>query len=416
MSQITQQHGSYENARMSKIDPRILLLALGMFAVGTDTYVVTGILSTVAHAMGVSVSVAGQLVTAFSLTYGLDAPILAALTGRWAPHRVLIASLVLFCLSNVGSALAPTFPLLMLTRILTGCCAAVYAPLTYSTGVALAPPEKRGRALALVVIGQTVATVLGAPLGTWIGERFGWHFSFAMVAVLAGIAFLALLLSGLPSISTPPVMSLRQRLTPVTQPRLIIALLPAFFVNIAVFNVYTYISPLLQHNLPLVDISGLLVAFGLGIVVGNWSGGVIADRVGPLRPMVIGLVLFLIIQIIMPLTTVTWLGALITLFVYSLVAALAFIPQQHRLLSLAPEHANVMLALNNSTLFLGIAGGAALGGLALRFVAVTQLGWISVGPVLLAMLFLAISIRMSRDVVQIQEHEQPEKQSVMSPK
>src|SRR5437879_1761539 len=121
MSQMTQQRLLAEANRATRINPRILLLALGMFALGTDAFVVAGVLPVIAHETGVTVSVAGQLVTAFSLTYGLGAPLLAVLIGRWSPHRVLIVSLGLFCLANIGSALAPTFPLLMLTRILTGC-------------------------------------------------------------------------------------------------------------------------------------------------------------------------------------------------------------------------------------------------------------------------------------------------------
>src|SRR2546430_10349195 len=115
-----------------KIDPRIILLALGMFALGTDAFVVAGVLPVIAHEMTVTEGLAGQLVTVFSLTYGLGAPVLAAITGRWPRNQVAMIALGAFCLVNVGSALAPTFPLLLLTRLLAGCFAAVYAPLAYT--------------------------------------------------------------------------------------------------------------------------------------------------------------------------------------------------------------------------------------------------------------------------------------------
>ncbi|GHO50481.1 MFS transporter [Ktedonospora formicarum] len=380
MAQIVQSLAPDGQKRPARINPRILLLALGMFALGTDAFVVAGVLPVIAHETGITVSVAGQLVTAFSLTYGLGAPLLAVLVSRLAPHRVLIASLGLFCLANVASAFAPTFPILLLTRILTGCFAAIYAPQAYTMGIALAPPEKRGQALALVVIGLTVATALGSPLGTWVGELFGWRFSFGLVAGLAGIGFLAFLLSGLPRISAPPAASLRQRLAPITQPRLVLALLPTFLWNLGIYTIYTYIGPLLQQNIHIMDISGMLVAYGLGVVLGSWSGGMIADRVGPTRPLILSLVLLLVIEIVLPLVTTTWLGGVLMLFAWALLGALLFVPQQHRLLSVTPEHANVILALNNSMLYLGIAGGATVGGLALHAIAVTQLGWIG-GPV-----------------------------------
>src|SRR5215469_15098548 len=133
-----------------KVDMRILWLALGMFALGTDAYVVAGVLPEIAHTTMVSESLAGQVVTAFTLTYGLGAPVFAALTNRWPRTRVLVIALFGFCLANVGSALAPTFSLLVLTRIVAGACAATHAPLAYATSTQLAPPQKRGRALALV--------------------------------------------------------------------------------------------------------------------------------------------------------------------------------------------------------------------------------------------------------------------------
>ncbi len=214
--------------QIRKIDPRIFLLALGMFALGTDAYVVAGVLPKIAHATMVSESLAGQLVTAFTLTYGLGAPVLAVLTSRWPRNRVLVIALFGFCLANVGSALAPTFPLLILTRLLAGGCAATHSPLAYATSTQLSPPQKRGQALALMVSGFTLATVLGSPLGIWVGEHASWRLSFALVAVLAGMACGALLASRLPRTGTQPSLSLHTRLAPVKDPLLLLALSPTF--------------------------------------------------------------------------------------------------------------------------------------------------------------------------------------------
>lgn len=383
-----------EHKPASGINPRIILLALGMFALGTDAFVVAGVLPVIARETGVTEGLAGQLVTAFSLTYGLGATFLAAFTGRWPRNRVLIGALGLFCLTNLASALSPTFPLLMLTRVLAGCFAATYSPLAYSVGTALAPPEKRGQALALVVMGLTVATVIGSPLGTWVGEHYGWRMSFGLVAVLAAIAFLALLLVGLPRTEAAPVASLRERLTPITQPRLILALLPCFLWYLGVYMVYTYIAQLLQLNLSIADVSGLLVVYGLGVVIGSWSGGNLADRLGPNRPLLFAALLLIIVESLLALATRSLLIGLPALLIWGVLSAALFTPQQHRLLSLAPEHTNVMLALNNSMYYLGIAGGAAVGGLALRAFAVTQLGWIGAASIALAVIIFSLSIRL----------------------
>jgi predicted MFS family arabinose efflux permease len=127
------------------------------------------------------------LITVFSLTYGLLAPVLAATTGRWPRQRVLIGALGLLGLADLAAALSPSFPLLVLTRLLAGCFAATYTSLAFAVGIELAPPAKRGQALALVVSGLNMATVLGAPLGTWIGEHFGWRLSFGMSASMSCI-------------------------------------------------------------------------------------------------------------------------------------------------------------------------------------------------------------------------------------
>jgi MFS transporter, DHA1 family, inner membrane transport protein len=160
--------------------------------VGTDAFVVAGVLPAIAKETGVTVGLAGQLVTLFSIAYGVSAPLLMALTGRLAPTRVLLMALSAFCLANVASALAPTFPLLLLTRILAGCLVAAYAPLAFAVAVQLAPRERRGQALGLVAGGYTLATVLGSPLGTWVGEHLSWRMSFGLVAVLAGGALFSL--------------------------------------------------------------------------------------------------------------------------------------------------------------------------------------------------------------------------------
>jgi predicted MFS family arabinose efflux permease len=412
MSQTLQYFSSAEQKRPTRINPRILLLALGMFALGTDAFVVAGVLPVISRETGITEGLAGQLVTAFSLTYGLGAPILAVLVGRWSPNRVLIGALGLFCLANVGSALAPTFSMLLLSRILVGCFAAIYGPLAYTVGTSLAPPEKRGQALALVIIGLTVATAVGLPLGTWVGEHFGWRMSFGLVAVLAGIAVLALLVFGLPGATTTPVLSLRARMAPITQPRLLLALLPSLLWNLGAYTVYTYIAPLLQHTLPGADISGLLLAFGLGAVGGTLSGGRIADRFGGSRPLVLFVVALIIVEVMFSLVTATLPGALLALFLLGLLVSILFIPQQYRLLRLAPEHANVILALNNSMFYLGIAGGSALGGLALRTVAVTRLGWIGAGCVLISLLLLAFSLRLHGRQAQMQVQEEREVEKV----
>ncbi|MFC5661510.1 MFS transporter [Kitasatospora misakiensis] len=153
---------------------RLLLLALGTFAVGTDTMVMAGILGPIADDLGVSVTAAGQLVTVFALGYALLAPPLAALTARWPRRRLLLTALAVFGAANALSALAPSYGTLLATRVLAAAGAALYTPTANAVATTLVTPERRGRALATVLGGMTVATALGVPLGTWIG-RTDWR-------------------------------------------------------------------------------------------------------------------------------------------------------------------------------------------------------------------------------------------------
>jgi predicted MFS family arabinose efflux permease len=382
--------------RSNGFNPRIILLSLGMFALGTDAFIVAGVLPVISRETGVSEGLVGQLVTAFSLSYGLGAPLLAAITGHWPRNRVLISALGLLGLANLASALSPSYPILLLTRILAGCFAACYTPLAFAIGISLAPPAKRGRALALVVSGLNLATALGAPLGTWIGERFGWRLSFMLVAALAGIAFLLLVLCKLPQSASPPPLSLKERLQPITQPRVVVTLFPALLWNVGVYIIYPYIALLLQRNLHISDVSVLLAFFGLGIILANVISGPLADRIEAHQLVLIFLSLLVLMQLMLPLIITTLIGGAIMLLLWGMSFALLFIPQQQRLLNIAPEHENVILALNNSALYLGIAGGAAIGGLALLFLLVTQLAWLGAASILIALLSVAIAPQLSK--------------------
>jgi predicted MFS family arabinose efflux permease len=355
---------------------RIYLLAVGTFALGTDAFVVAGVLPKIGADLGVSVSTAGWVVTLFSLTYGLGAPLLAALTGRIPRHRLLLGALVVFSLANVFSAIAPNFEILLLTRILAGTSAALYSPTAYFMATSLSTPQKRGQALATVVAGLTISTVLGVPLGTWIGQSFNWRITFGLVALLGGVALGVLALTGIPRIANPPSLGLRARLAPISQPRVLLALLPVLIWSAGTFILYTYITPFLQQTTHLQDTGGLLLAYGLGTVVGNWSAGLAVDRFGSLPTIASLLVLMIITLGLLPLGATSLWGAIPLLFLWSFSGWGVFPSQQHRLLALFPQSANVILALNNSAFYLGGALGTATGGLVLSGIGTGGLSWV----------------------------------------
>lgn len=151
------------------MDRRLLVLAIGMFAVGTDSFVIAGILPDVAASFGVPVAVAGQMVTIYALGFALLSPVIAATMAHWPRKRLLLTGLAIFIAGNMLTAVAPTIGLALASRLIAALGAAMYSPTATATAASLVPPEKRATALAIVIAGLSSATALGAPMGTFIG-------------------------------------------------------------------------------------------------------------------------------------------------------------------------------------------------------------------------------------------------------
>ena len=380
---------------------RLLVLALGTFALGTDTFVIVGILPDIAHQLHVSVDVAGQLVTVFSLTYALGSPVLMALAGDIACRRLLLLSLALFVAANLVAAVASNFAILLVARILAASGAAVFTPTASAAATALAPMEKRGRALALVTAGMTVSLVLGVPLGIFVGSQFGWQMTFLLLALLSVLAF-AGVLAFFPHIARSPAIGLRTRLALVRRPILLVTLFYSTCCAAGGFTVYTYLGPLLQQRTHLhgAGISSIFLLFGLAGVLGNGIGGYSADRWGTTRtltlpPLLVGLAL-----LALPFAATSFPGAAIAIAVWGVAGWMVPPAQQSRLIALAPEVSAEILSLSVSALYMGTASGAALGGLVLNFAPVALLGWVGGGVELIALAMLFWSVRLASKATQ----------------
>lgn len=370
----------------------LIMLAVGTFAIGTDGYVIAGLLPEMARDFDVTESAAGQFVTVFALAYAIGAPVLGVAMGNLPRRPVLIGSLALFIVSNVAAALVDSYGTMLAVRVLSAIAAAVFTPAAAAAVPALVPPEMRGRALGTVGAGVAIATAAGVPLGTLIGGSFGWRTTFLFVAGLSTVATAGLVLM-LPPLPPEPAAGLRERLSVARTRGVLTALgLTVLWISGA-FTVLTYMSPVLEA---LGGIHGgmlsiWLMIFGIAAVAGNALGGRAADRYPTTRLMVIstaGLTVAL-----------ASFGALGSLGVHgSLGAGLAavalviwgifgwsFAPlQQHRLVELAPESPGVVLSLNASAIYVGISLGGFLGSLALDRSGAFAVGWTAAGLEILA--------------------------------
>ncbi|GAA2477394.1 hypothetical protein GCM10023100_04980 [Actinocorallia cavernae] len=211
---------------------------------GTDSFVLAGILPQIAHGLHISTGAAGQTITAFALTYGLTAPFLAALTSRLPRKPLLAVALALFVLANLASAAAPNLPLLLTARVVAGLGAALYTPNASAAAAALAGPAARGRALSVILGGLTVGTVFGVPVGTAIGQHLSWEAGLVFVAAVGALALLGVLVV-LPGLPIPPAIPLAQRFAVLANRRVVAMVAFMLLAGGGSIMVYTYTATVL---------------------------------------------------------------------------------------------------------------------------------------------------------------------------
>ena len=219
----------------------VFWLAVAAFAIGTEAFVIAGLLPTIATDLQISVPAAGQLVSVYALTYAVGSPILAVTLNNIDRRTVLTLALSTFIAGNLLAVVASGFALLMASRMLMALGAGLCMPTALGVSVAVSSPERRGRAVALVTSGLTIATVVGVPLGNLIGSLFGWRATFAMVALLGAIA-LAGLLFGLPRGLPKSTASLAERLAVARHGNVLIVLLITILWALGGFTMFTYFA------------------------------------------------------------------------------------------------------------------------------------------------------------------------------
>lgn len=318
------------------MDRRLLVLALGMFALGTDSFVV----------------------------------------------------------ANLGTALAPDFSIALASRALAGLGAAMFSPTATGAAASLVPPEKRGHALSIVTAGLAVSTALGAPIGTLIGGFGDWHWTMVFVAALAAASGIGVL-AFLSRIPMPPPISLAKRLAPLADIRIGLTLLTTFLFFSAAFTIYTYFAVVFEGAIggnP-ATLAGLLVLWGAAGTIANLFSGRLIDRIGPHKVLVAMLSLVLADFILLPFTGGTLALAIPAVLVWGACGWGSSVPQQHRIVGIAPQIAPVVLGLNNSAVFLGTTAAGVIGAAGIEMFGGERLGTIAAVLVAAAMLVSQIAAR-----------------------
>ena len=374
-------------ARWGGISNAELALAVGGFGIGTGEFAIMGLLPQVADDLSVSVPYAGHVISAYAIGVVVGAPLIAVLAARFSRHNVLLALMSLFALGNLASALSGTFGLLVAARFFAGLPHGAYFGVAALVAAGMVAPHQRARAIGRVMMGLTVATLVGTPLAAWFGQALGWRAAFAIVGAISALSVV------LTSFSVP-----KDRANPAATPLKELGALGKTQVWLTLgicaigcggmFAVFSYITPALTEvaGVSLGSVPIMLSVFGAGMILGNIVGSRLADW--SLLPAIgIALVFNLVAYVLFYFTTTTpWMAVVNVLLIGGGFAVVPGI--QTRLMDVAGEAQTLAAALSHSAFNLANALGAWLGGLSIA----AGYGWTSTGLVGATMSIAGIGI------------------------
>ncbi|WP_313210684.1 MFS transporter [Stutzerimonas nitrititolerans] len=389
----------------------LLALTLSAFAIGTTEFVIVGLIPTIASDLAVSLPSAGLLVSLYALGVAVGAPLLTALTGK-VPRKLLLLSLmVLFTAGNLLAWQAPGYESLILARIVTGLAHGVFFSIGSTIATSLVSKEKAASAIAIMFTGLTVALVTGVPLGTFIGQQFGWRETFLAVSLLGVIAFIGSLLFVPRDIQHSKPASIVQQLAVLKQPRLLLVYAMTAVGYGGTFIAFTFLAPILQEISGFGEgaVSLVLLVYGVSVAVGNIWGGKLADRRGPISALKLIFTLLAVVLLALTFTAANpWL-ALATVLLWGAVAfgnvpgLQVYVVRQAE--HYTPNAVDVASGLNIAAFNLGIAGGAWLGGHIVASLGLIHTAWIGSLVVLGALALTFWSGRLDRTDTSSDHHQ-----------
>jgi len=380
----------------------LLALTLSAFAIGTTEFVIVGLVPTIAQDLSVSLPSAGLLVSLYAVGVAIGAPVLTAMTGRFNRKLVLLGLMALFIAGNLLAWQAPSYSSLITARILTGLAHGVFFSIGSTIATSLVSKDKEASAIAIMFTGLTVALVTGVPLGTWIGQHFGWRATFLVVSVLGVLALIgsAILVPNNLKKSVPATFA--QQLKVLTHPRLLLVYLITILGYGGTFTAFTYLAPLLQ------DVSGfnegaislIMLVYGVSVAIGNIQGGKLADRMGPIRALTLIFGGLIVILGVLTFTAANPITAVITILIWGAFAfgnvpgLQVYVVQQAE--RFVPQAVDVASGLNIAAFNIGIALGSIVGGQVVSGMALNDTAWIGALIVTAALLLTLLAGRLDK--------------------
>ncbi|CAH1568735.1 MFS transporter [Vibrio owensii] len=375
----------------------LLALTLSAFAIGTTEFVIVGLIPTMAADLNVSLPSAGLLVSLYALGVAIGAPVLTALTSKMNRKHVLLAVMGLFVVGNLLAWQAPGYNTLIAARILTGLAHGVFFSIGSTIATGLVSKEKAASAIAIMFTGLTVALVTGVPLGTYIGQHFGWETTFLIVAILGLIALVGSALLVPNNLKQDATASLKDQLKVLTQPRLLLVYAITALGYGGTFTAFTYLAPILEQvsGFDASAVGLIMLIYGVSVAVGNIQGGKMADRFGPVKALTIIFAGLAAILFVLNFTAYNPIAAVITILVWGAFAFGNVPGLQVYVVKLAEKYApnavDVASGLNIAAFNVGIALGSWSGGLIVERAGLMNTPWVGGVVVISALLLTRLS-------------------------
>lgn len=380
----------------------LLALTIGAFAIGTTEFVIVGLVPTIAEQLAISLPSAGLLVSIYALGVAIGAPVLTALTGRMLRKQLLLALMALFTAGNLLAWQAPGYETLVLARLLTGLAHGVFFSIGSTIATSMVPKEKAASAIAIMFGGLTVALVTGVPLGTFIGQHFGWRETFLAVSILGVIALMSSLILVPNNIPGRVSAGLRAQLQVLTHPCLLIIYAITALGYGGVFTAFTFLAPMMQDlaGFSPAAVSWILLGYGVSVAVGNVWGGKLADKHGAVPALKLIFAALVALLLIFQFTASIQYAALATVLVMGIFAfgnvpgLQVYVVQKAE--QYTPGAVDVASGLNIAAFNIGIALGSVIGGQTVEHYGLDQTPWIGALIVLVALLLVVLSGRLDK--------------------
>ncbi|MEK4750564.1 MFS transporter [Niallia sp. FSL W8-0177] len=375
----------------------IILLSLGAFVMGTAEFVVSGILEIISSDLGISISIAGQLITVYSLSYAMGALVLVVLTAKFERKKILLYSIITFIIGNIVAFFSYDYFLLILSRVIKAISGGLYIVVATNYAAQIAITEKKGSAMATVITGFTVSLVLGVPIGTFLAAYLNWRYIFLIIAVFT-VFLLLLLYKLLPSIKGKKPIPFKQQIQIIKDRRVIMGVITTIFWILGYTMVFAYISPLLSNgaNFSIEMTSIALFVLGTFAFLGSRFGGYAVDKWGPNRTISISLLVHAISLFVLTVTQYSIIGVFITLAVWGGATWTTTSAKQFYLISLKPQSSETILSFNTALMNIGMMLGSALGGILIQHTNIINLTWIGGLFVILAFIFINYSFNLNK--------------------